>query len=253
MCQSKYVALPVIPASLRTGVALETDNPSFQGGSALQISLFSCPCHLRHERESVGVKLTRSSFLETMYLYDKIRKMCQTLTSLCIVTSRCCKTHERTHRLTTDSHPQRIRTNHEWVSWWQEYEKRSDRSYGLEFIEGLWAEKLALLAIAINVAVIVVSVIWCIRGGNLQTVFTVMSFVITAAAADIALLALYYQVCRRMSRNRSYPEHDELIFRPDHIAYLRGAFRVSSYMCLPSLTCSLLLFYFDNFDMARHA
>lgn len=80
------------------------------------------------------------------------------------------------------------------MSWWQEYEKRSDRTYGLEFIEGLWAEKLGLLAIVINAAIIIVSIIWCIRGGVLQTVFTVMSFVITAAAADIALLALYYQV-----------------------------------------------------------
>jgi len=96
--------------------------------------------------------------------------------------------------LITDSHPDRIRTNHEWVDWFIEFEQNPERTYGLEFVEGIWAEKLGLLAIAINIVLIVASVVWVIRGGNLQTVFTVMSFIITGVAADIALLALYYQV-----------------------------------------------------------
>jgi len=87
-----------------------------------------------------------------------------------------------------------VRTNHEWVDWFVEFEQNPERTYGLEFVEGIWAEKLGLLAIAINIALIVVSIVWVIRGGSLQTVFSVMSFIITAAAADIALLALYYQV-----------------------------------------------------------
>jgi len=73
------------------------------------------------------------------------------------------------------------------------FEKNPERTYGLEFIEGLWAEKLGLLAVLVNIATIIVSAVWCAYGGVLQTVFTVMSFVITAAAADIALLALYFQ------------------------------------------------------------
>lgn len=91
-------------------------------------------------------------------------------------------------------HPDRIRTNHEWVDWFVEFERNPERTYGLDFVEGIWAEKLGILAIAVNIAIIIVSTVWVIMGGNLQTVFTVMSFVITAVAADIALLALYYQV-----------------------------------------------------------
>lgn len=87
-----------------------------------------------------------------------------------------------------------MRTIHEWVDWFVEFEQNPDRTYGLEFVEGIWAEKLGILAIAVNIATIAVSIVWVIKGGNLQTVFTVMSFIITAVAADIALLALYYQV-----------------------------------------------------------
>ena len=116
-------------------------------------------------------------------------------------------------------HPDRIRTNHEWVDWFTNF-KADDRgkTVGLEFEEGLWAEKLAIIAILITVAIIVVSIVWVVRGGELQTVFTVMGFVLTGAAggsqfiqtvldavplaldlliyrlAEIALVALYYQV-----------------------------------------------------------
>ena len=55
---------------------------------------------------------------------------------------------------------------------------------GLEFQEGLWAEKLAIIAILITIAIIVVSIVWVVRGGDLQTVFTVMSFVLTGAAGE---------------------------------------------------------------------
>jgi len=96
--------------------------------------------------------------------------------------------------LTINSHPDRVRTIHEWIDWFVEFEQNPDRTYGLEFVEGIWAEKLGILAIAVNIATIAVSIVWVIKGGNLQTVFTVMSFIITAVAADIALLALYYQV-----------------------------------------------------------
>lgn len=113
-------------------------------------------------------------------------------------------------------HPDRIRPDHEWVDWFTQF-KDNDRgkTVGLEFQEGLWAEKLALIAILITVAIIVVSIVWALRGGQLQTVFTVMGFVLSGAAgrlsstlvvvslwtlmltdtvAEVALVALYYQV-----------------------------------------------------------
>lgn len=91
-------------------------------------------------------------------------------------------------------HPMRLRTTHQWVDWFVDFRHDAEKTYGLEFVEGLWAEKLAFVAIIFTIAIIVVSVVWCVRGGDLQTVFTVMGFVLTGAAAEIALVALYYQV-----------------------------------------------------------
>ncbi|KAL9605289.1 MAG: hypothetical protein Q9179_001537 [Wetmoreana sp. 5 TL-2023] len=89
-------------------------------------------------------------------------------------------------------HPDRIRRDHEWMDWFSQFkDENADQTVGLEFVEGLWAEKLVAIALLITIAIIVVSVVWVVKGGNLQTVFTVMSFVLTA---DIALVALYYQI-----------------------------------------------------------
>ena len=113
-------------------------------------------------------------------------------------------------------HPDRLRPAHEWVDWFSEF-KAQDRgkTVGLEFQEALWAEKLAIIAILITIAIVIVSIVWVLKGGQLQTVFTVMGFVLTGAAgkssqqdtingysaagltynsAEVALVALYYQV-----------------------------------------------------------
>lgn len=91
-------------------------------------------------------------------------------------------------------HPERIRPDHRWVDWFVELDASETRQNGLEFVEGLWTEKLAGIAVLFSVAIVVVSIVWCILGGNLQTVFTVMGFVLTLVAAQIALVALYFQV-----------------------------------------------------------
>ena len=80
-------------------------------------------------------------------------------------------------------HPDRLRPAHDWVDWFTEF-KASDRGkpVGLEFQEGLWAEKFAIIAILITIAIIIVSIVWVVRGGQLQTVFTVMGFVLSGAA-----------------------------------------------------------------------
>ena len=87
-------------------------------------------------------------------------------------------------------HPDRIRPEYEWVDWFTRF-KADDRgkTVGLEFQEGLWAEKLALIAIAITIAIIIVSIVWVVKGGQLQTVFTVMGFVLSGAAGEFALNA----------------------------------------------------------------
>ena len=75
-------------------------------------------------------------------------------------------------------HPDRIRPDHHWVDWFVALDEGDTRNNGLEFVEGIWAEKLVLVAILATIAIIVVCIVWCVLGGDLQTVFTVMSFVL---------------------------------------------------------------------------
>lgn len=81
-------------------------------------------------------------------------------------------------------HPDQVRPEHDWVDWFVQFDTGDKRPNGLEFVEGLWAEKLAALAVIATIAIIVVSIVWCALGGNLQTVFTVMGFVLTLAAGE---------------------------------------------------------------------
>ena len=109
-------------------------------------------------------------------------------------------------------HPDRIRPDHHWVDWFVALDEGDTRTNGLEFVEGIWAEKLAAVAVLATIAIVVVCIVWCVLGGDLQTVFTVMSFVLGLVTgkvssgraqqirdadtfqAEIALVALYYQV-----------------------------------------------------------
>jgi len=90
--------------------------------------------------------------------------------------------------------PNRIRPEHDWVDFFVQFDRGDQRQNGLEFVEGLWADKLAVVALVATAAIIITCIVWCVLGGQLQTVFTVMSFVLTLIAAQIALAALYYQV-----------------------------------------------------------
>lgn len=115
-------------------------------------------------------------------------------------------------------HPEFVKTEHYWVDYFASFDAGDERQNGLEFIEGLWADKLGLLAILASFGIIIACIIWCALGGQLQTVFTVMGFVLsfvagkslvcqanslsfiksladmTTFAAEIALIALYFQV-----------------------------------------------------------
>lgn len=110
-------------------------------------------------------------------------------------------------------HPDQVRPDHHWVDWFVAFNEGDQRTSGLEFVEGIWAEKLAFVAVLASLAIIAACIVWCALGGNLQTVFTVMSFVLglvtgepystkeagkigvlILVAAEIALAALYYQL-----------------------------------------------------------
>ncbi|KAI4251560.1 MAG: hypothetical protein LQ352_004773 [Teloschistes flavicans] len=87
-------------------------------------------------------------------------------------------------------HPDRVRRDHVWVDWFTQFKDENPKqTIGLQFVEGLWAEKLVAIALLITLAIIIVSVVWVVKGGNLQTVFTVMSFVLTGAAGKCSFSA----------------------------------------------------------------
>jgi hypothetical protein len=81
-------------------------------------------------------------------------------------------------------HPDEVRPDHIWVDFFVDFDAHDKRTNGLEFVEGLWAEKLAALAVIATVAIIAISVGWWALGGDLQTVFTVMSFVLSLVAGE---------------------------------------------------------------------
>jgi hypothetical protein len=81
-------------------------------------------------------------------------------------------------------HPDQIRPDHEWVDWFVDFDTNDRRPNGLEFVEGLWANKLAAVAVILSVAIIVISIVWVLKGGSLQTVFTVMGFALTFVAGE---------------------------------------------------------------------
>jgi hypothetical protein len=58
-------------------------------------------------------------------------------------------------------HPERIRPDHRWVDWFVEFDASESRQNGLEFVEGLWAEKLAIIAVIFSIAILAVSIVWC--------------------------------------------------------------------------------------------
>lgn len=76
-------------------------------------------------------------------------------------------------------HPQRIRPDRYWIDWLVQFRDGGDSSktYGLEFVESLWIEKLAVLSILLTFGLILACILWVTLGGDLGTVFTVMDFV----------------------------------------------------------------------------
>ena len=93
-------------------------------------------------------------------------------------------------------HPNHLHSTNEWVDYFTELKADAHgKEVGLEFQEGLWAEKLAIIAILITVAIVVVSIVWVVRGGDLQTVFTVMGFVLTGAAGEWSCTSCRYRSC----------------------------------------------------------
>ena len=87
-------------------------------------------------------------------------------------------------------HPGRIRPDQVWVDWLVHLKNSGDptKSYGLEFVEGLWVEKLVLAAIVGSVALLIPSILWPLKGGDIGNVFTLLDFVESWFARESLLI-----------------------------------------------------------------
>ena len=57
-------------------------------------------------------------------------------------------------------HPDSLRPEHNWVDWFVAFNDGDERTNGLEFVEGIYGQKLVTIAVLASVAIIVVSIVW---------------------------------------------------------------------------------------------
>ncbi|KAH0558413.1 hypothetical protein GP486_004926 [Trichoglossum hirsutum] len=87
------------------------------------------------------------------------------------------------------SNPEKITSSTDWVIWAFKL-KQEDKRFALDFVEGWQASRFIVLGLTPWTISFLMAIVWSARGGNLQTVFTVASFVLTAASSLLALLAI---------------------------------------------------------------
>ena len=75
-------------------------------------------------------------------------------------------------------HPGRIRPDRVWIEWFVHLKNSGDpgKSYGLEFVEGLWVQKLLWAAVVGTVAMLIPSIVWPLKGGDIGNVFATLDF-----------------------------------------------------------------------------
>lgn len=110
-------------------------------------------------------------------------------------------------------HPGRIRRDKLWIGWLVHLKNSGDpgKSYGLEFVEGLWVEKLVHAGSFGSALMLIPTILWPLRGGELGIVFTVLSFVQSWISGESRLsqrfkllrfaLMLWYQSFSRSSQS----------------------------------------------------
>lgn len=94
-------------------------------------------------------------------------------------------------------HPDRLQPDRAWMDWFTAFREGGDagKTYGLEFVEGLWIEKLAVLAVVLTLGMVTASLVWGLKGGSLDTIFTTMDFVESGFAGEFLVSAR--TVCSR--------------------------------------------------------
>jgi hypothetical protein len=86
--------------------------------------------------------------------------------------------------------PEKITSDRDWVNWAFKL-KQKDKRFALDFVEGWQGSRFIILGLVPWTSSFLMAIAWSSRGGDLQTVFTVASFMLTAASSKCHPIYLY--------------------------------------------------------------
>ncbi|ROW03074.1 hypothetical protein VMCG_05749 [Cytospora schulzeri] len=86
-------------------------------------------------------------------------------------------------------HPQTLEDNDEWIRWVFRL-RRKDKRHAVEFVEGWNTTRIAVAGTIPWLSSCIVGIAWAAAGGDVQSAFTVASFILTSSSVILALVAI---------------------------------------------------------------
>jgi hypothetical protein len=80
-------------------------------------------------------------------------------------------------------HPQTLPENDEWVQWVFRL-RRKDKRHAVEFVEGWNTTRIAVAGTIPWLSSCIVGIAWTAAGGDVQSTFTVASFILTSSSGS---------------------------------------------------------------------
>jgi len=85
--------------------------------------------------------------------------------------------------------PDKVESTDDWIQWVFRLRRREKR-HAVEFVEGWNSTRIAIAGSIPWLSSCIVGIAWTAAGGNVQSAFTVASFILTSASIILALLAI---------------------------------------------------------------
>lgn len=89
-------------------------------------------------------------------------------------------------------HPDRLNSQDEWIQWVFRL-RRQDRRHAIEFVEGWNTTRIAIAGTIPWLSSCIVGIAWTAAGGDIQTAFTVASFILTSSSGMFPLTRKYLE------------------------------------------------------------
>ncbi|GAA88462.1 hypothetical protein AKAW_06576 [Aspergillus luchuensis IFO 4308] len=191
-----------------TSFGLPLPNPST--ADELGIDLCFLPPRLTRDGDTVGIPFDtkkptcsisllchRNGFLQKYQIHVISKDRCAGLDQFdSLVTSnkrliktdvQFFKTVKRTYE--REMHPEKLHSTDKWILWVYNL-RQPDRRYALEFMESWSALKISIAVSILLVSSTALGVAWAVVKDDVQTAFTVASFVLAAGSLLLAALAI---------------------------------------------------------------